>query len=99
MRPTQRRLCLSKLPCKVPPHHSIPAALPCSYECTVCTPGASASCSVMPQCTADMDGGCHCPLAPLVPATAYNVSCVAINADGTRSAPSNTAAFTTDLAP
>ena len=69
------------------------------YECTVCTTGASAACTVAPQCDSELDGSCQCTLSGLEPATSHNVTCVAIKPGGTRSPASNVAALTTDLAP
>ena len=65
----------------------------------MCTTGASASCTVAPLCAANPDGTGQCSLTGLEPAAAYNLTCVAIKGDGTKSADSATAAFTTDLAP
>lgn len=81
--------------------HSWPtcAALPCRYECTVCTTGASSTCTVAPQCAANADGTCQCTLSGLEPATAISLTCVAIKTDGTESPGSSTTNTTTDLAP
>lgn len=60
---------------------------------------ASPSCTVKPQCTAEHHGGCSCPLPGLTPNSIYSVHCVAIQADGSRSAQSNDGTFATSQAP
>lgn len=80
-------------------HRPTCIALHYRYECTVCTTGASATCTVAPQCSANADGTCQCTLLGLEPATPLNLTCVAIKADGTKSPGSSTKNTTTDLAP
>lgn len=70
------------------------------YELTVCIKGTT-DCTVLPLCTAvaDKDAATDCAIPGRVASTTYTVTAVALLTDGTRSARSAAAEFTTSPYP